>query len=44
MRTGYRSRLIRKHIAYDTVTESHVLIQRVLHGSMDPDLHLHDTG
>ena len=44
LRTGYRSRLIRKHIAYDTVTESHVLIQRVLHGSMDPDLHLHDTG
>jgi plasmid stabilization system protein ParE len=42
VRPGYWSRLIRKHVAFYTVTADQVLVQRVLHGSMDPDLHLDD--
>lgn len=40
VRTGYWSLLIRRHIAYYTFTDDEVLIQRVLHSSMDPALHL----
>lgn len=36
------SLLVRRHVAFYTVTVDQVLIQRVLHGSMDPDLHLDD--
>jgi toxin ParE1/3/4 len=42
VRPGYWSRLIRRHVAFYTFTEDEVLVQRVLHGSMDPDLHLDD--
>ncbi|HEX5053751.1 MAG TPA: type II toxin-antitoxin system RelE/ParE family toxin [Planctomycetota bacterium] len=42
VRPGYWSLLIRRHVAFYTVTVDEVLIQRVLHGSMDPDLHLDD--
>lgn len=42
VRLGYWSCLIRRHVAFYTVTADVVLIQRVLHGSMDPDLHLDD--
>jgi toxin ParE1/3/4 len=42
VRPGYWSRLIRRHVAFYTFTENEVLVQRVLHGSMDPDLHLDD--
>ena len=37
---GYWSFLIRRHVAFFTFTADEVLVQRVLHGSMDPDLHL----
>jgi toxin ParE1/3/4 len=40
VRPGYRSLLIRRHVALYTFTDGEVLVQRVLHGSMDPDLHL----
>ncbi|MHC4390096.1 MAG: type II toxin-antitoxin system RelE/ParE family toxin [Planctomycetota bacterium] len=36
VRPGYWSKLIRKHVAFYTFTDDEVLIQRVLHGSMDP--------
>jgi len=42
VRPGYWSRLIRRLVAFYTFTADEVLIQRVLHGSMDPDLHLDD--
>ena len=42
VRLGYRSLLIRRHVAFYTFTDDEVLIQRVLHGSMEPDLHLDD--
>ncbi len=42
VRPGYRSLLISRHIAFYTVGDDEVTIQRVLHGSMDPDLHLED--
>lgn len=43
VRPGYWSILVRRHVAFYTVTAETVLIQRVLHGSMDPDLHIdHD--
>lgn len=42
VRTGYWSRLVRRHVAFYTVTADEVLIQRVLHGGMDPDLHMED--
>ena len=40
VRPGYWSRSIRRHVAFYTFTDVEVLVQRVLHGSMDPDLHL----
>ncbi len=40
VRSGYWSRLVRKHIAFYTFTDDEVLIQRVLHGSMDPLRHV----
>lgn len=42
VRIGYWSLLVRRHVAFYTVTTDEVLIQRVLHGSMDPDLHMDD--
>jgi toxin ParE1/3/4 len=42
VRPGYWSILVRRHVAFYTVTADTVLIQRVLHGSMDPDLHMDD--
>jgi len=42
IRSTCRSRPIRKHVACFTFDERSVLIQRVLHASMDPDLHLED--
>lgn len=40
VRPGYWSLLIRRHVAFYTFTADEVLLQRVLHGSMEPDLHL----
>lgn len=42
LRPGYWSRIIHRHVAFYTFTTTEVLIQRVLHSSMDPDLHLDD--
>lgn len=42
LRPGYRSVLIRRHVAFYTLTTDTVLVQRVLHGSMDPDENLDD--
>jgi toxin ParE1/3/4 len=42
LRPGYRSHRIRRHVAFYTVTADEVLVQRVLHVSMEPDLHLDD--
>ena len=44
VRPGYRSLLVRRHVIFYTVTHDQVLVQRVLHGSMDPTLHLLDDG
>lgn len=40
VRTGYWSRLVRKHVVFYTFTDDEVLIQRVLHGRMDPVRHV----
>lgn len=40
VRPGYWSLLIRRHVAFYTFTDDEVLVQRVLHGSMDPSLHM----
>lgn len=40
VRAGYWSLLIRRHVVFYTVTTDEVLVQRVLHGSMEPDRHL----
>lgn len=40
VRTSYWSRLILRHVAFYTFTDDEVLVQRVLHSSMEPDLHL----
>jgi toxin ParE1/3/4 len=40
VRGGYLSILVGRHIAFYTFTAHEVLIQRVLHGSADPDRHL----
>jgi len=40
LRAGYRSVLVGKHLVFYTFTDSSVLVQRVLHGSMDPDRHV----
>lgn len=42
LRPGYRSVLIRRHVAFYTFNTDTVLVQRVLHGSMDPDRNLDD--
>jgi toxin ParE1/3/4 len=42
VRPGYWSLLIRRHVAFYTYTASEVLVQRVLHGSMEPELHVDD--
>ena len=42
MRSGYRSPLVRRHVIFYTFTDDSVLVQRVLHGSMDPELRLQD--
>ena len=39
-KAGYRSVLVGKHLVFYTFTDSTVLVQRVLHGSMDPDRHV----
>ena len=40
LRAGYWSKLVRKHVVFYTFTDDEVLVQRVLHGSMDPGRHL----
>ena len=42
VRTGVRSRLIRRHVAFFTFVDDEVRVLRVLHASMDPDMHLDD--
>ncbi|MGE3180225.1 MAG: type II toxin-antitoxin system RelE/ParE family toxin [Phycisphaerae bacterium] len=42
LRQGYHSRRSGKHVIFYTFTALEVLIQRVLHGSMDFDSHLLD--
>ncbi len=42
IRPGYWSLLVRRHVAFYTVTAEEILIRRVLHCSMDPDLHMDD--
>ena len=43
VRPGCWSRLIRRHVAFNRSTDSEVLVLRVLHGSMDPDVHLDEA-
>jgi toxin ParE1/3/4 len=43
VRAGYWSLLNRRHVAFYTFTDDGVLIQRVLHSSMDPALHLDEV-
>jgi toxin ParE1/3/4 len=40
LREGYRSLQIERHLAFYRVTENEIEIVRVLHVSMDPELHL----
>lgn len=40
VRPGYWSRLVRKHVVFYTFSDDEVLIQRVLHSSMDPPRHI----
>ena len=40
VRPGYWSRRARKHVVFYTFSDTVVLIQRVLHGSMDPSRHV----
>jgi toxin ParE1/3/4 len=40
LRSGYRSLAIGKHVVFYTVTGSEVVVQRVLHSSMDLGTHL----
>ncbi len=40
VRPGYWSRLVRRQVAFYTFTDDEVVVQRVLRGSMEPDLHL----
>jgi toxin ParE1/3/4 len=39
VRQGYWSRVVRSHIVFNTFNDEEVLIQRVLHGSMDHPRH-----
>jgi len=40
VRSRYWSSLVRKHVVFYSFTDDQVLIQRVLHGSMDPSRHV----
>ena len=40
VRSGYWSSRVRKHVVFYTFSDDEVLIQRVLHGSMDPTRHV----
>ena len=40
LRQGYRSQLIGKHTVFYTFKNTEVIIQRVLHASMDHETHL----
>lgn len=40
VRSGYWSNLVRKHVVFYIFSDDAVLIQRVLHGSMDPSRHV----
>lgn len=40
IRPGYWSLLVCRHVAFYTFTADQVLVQRLLHGRMEPDLHL----
>ena len=42
VRPGYWSLLIGRQVAFYTFTDDEVLVQRVLHSSMDPNLHLEE--
>ncbi len=42
VRPGYWSQLVRRHVLFYTFTDEAILLQRVLHGSMDPTIHLPD--
>jgi toxin ParE1/3/4 len=42
LRPGYRSVLLARHVAFYTVRDDAIVVQRVLHGSMDPDQNLDD--
>ncbi len=43
VRPGSWSQLVRRHVLFYTFTDEAVLVQRVLHGSTDPTVHLpHD--
>ena len=43
VRPDYWSLLVHRHVVFYTFSDDEVLIQRVLHGRMDPTLHLPDT-
>ena len=40
VRSGYRVLFVKRHAVYYTVTASTVQIVRILHGRMDPEIHL----
>lgn len=40
VRPGYYSVLVRKHVVFYTFTDEQVVVRRVLHGTMDPALHM----
>ncbi len=40
IREGYRSLLVGRHVVFYVFNDAQVIVQRVLHGSMDFDAHL----
>ena len=40
LREGYWSKRINRHVVFYTFTDSELRVRRVLHGVMDPELHL----
>lgn len=42
LRDGYWSLRIRRHVVFYTFDDESMLVQRVLHGAMDPALHVED--
>ncbi len=40
VRPGYWSKHVHRHVVFYVFTQSKVVIQRVLHGSMDPQRHV----